>query len=57
MQARSDSLADSNARYALAVLGAILAVIILVLLIRVESWISRTSEETAVKTPEKKEER
>jgi putative Mg2+ transporter-C (MgtC) family protein len=44
-------LACGLERYALAVLGAILAVIILVLLIRVESWISRTSEETAVKNP------
>lgn len=50
-------LACGLERYALAVLGAILAVIILVLLIRVESWISRTSEETAVKTIGQKKER
>jgi putative Mg2+ transporter-C (MgtC) family protein len=50
-------LACGLERYALAVLGAILAVVILAVLIPLESWISRTPEETSDKASGKRKQR
>jgi putative Mg2+ transporter-C (MgtC) family protein len=47
-------LACGLERYALAVFGAVMAVLILAVLIPVESWILRSSETTAEKSPSKK---
>jgi uncharacterized membrane protein YhiD involved in acid resistance len=50
-------LACGLERYGLAILGALLAVVILAVLMPVESWISRASGNTADKTTGGKKER